>query len=904
MNPNRQKNADILNSVTRVTPVPVYTSAEKAHTDHSDVQSSQYSIRLPFRVASYTAEETWGNGGMSETYKGKDEQENEVIIKIPKNDPVIEKRFLSECAILRKLDSPYIAKWLADGIQEFQGQSRPYLVMSFVHGQTLRQRIAPNHPMPWSDVSAMLENTAEALKHLHEQGFCHRDIKPENLIYDQDNGRWVLVDFGIAHENRPELLLLTLLQNDGTWNYMAPEQQTNKAADIRSDIYALGTCAWEALIGTLPQRGTALPSKYEVDDERTVKDVTSEVDNLIEMMTEHHPENRFQTPDDLLLALKTTSSLVKAKLTIQRKWKRWVKLILFVGIFAAILSGVWFVGDSFCENKLQGIASSDNFASTKLNQIETMYRPFFWGESWYLSNISKLRKKGEEEKNKMEEGFHKLKEDCNKGDLSFDDKIIKCQNFIDFWKGAAGSHETIQEANKILANYEVISKLEDIGRQLDSAGENYDEILKIFANLNKITLQSEEANQRKNELSAKITDKTLGHISELVQKNTSETFEEACRILQLFIKIDGHDKRVSKLQDAIFDNLWKEAKVSDQTKLLSLKDRLRHYEDCFGKSQMSVDLSKIIDTKLTSTEWAETHKEARVAAGYWNDFMRAKSLIVEFEKKYPEFSKGDIRQAKKEIAEIYIKRIKDSYKEYDTCKKNVYLFHEHFASDVDEEDNRTVHKIMFNAAEWRMCQGMDKKKTDEVIKDDWEYCTDKHKAFLREIQKLAKEYCTSSNRALFKEVYFRRERYPDSYIYKDHSSRRFYKVTINKITVNLSHEYYKKIKGNFGCDVTVKMYKCDLDGSNPKDIKFETASDTSQVFTICPKSKVVFCLDTQNETLGYEVIDADLFDSAPSIGPFRYANPKVICSSSNPNHTLDWSNKGDSTKMYVEYTVE
>ena len=321
-------NTDILYCKTRVSPI-AYIPADKAGTYRPDAQTSQYGIKLPFRVDSYTAEETWGKGGMSETYKGKDEQGNEVIIKIPKYDPDIEKRFLSECTILRKLDSPYIAKWLADGVQELQGQPRPYLVMSFVHGQTLRQRITSNQHTPWNDVSAMLENIAKALKHLHEQGYCHRDIKPENLIYDQDNGRWVLVDFGIAHENRPEHLLLTLLQNDGTWNYMSPEQQTNKASDIRSDIYALGTCAWEALIGTLPQRGTALPSKYELNGKLAVNDVSSEVDNLIEMMTEHHPEDRFQTPDDLLLALKTTSSLVKAKLIVERKWKRWLKLIIF-----------------------------------------------------------------------------------------------------------------------------------------------------------------------------------------------------------------------------------------------------------------------------------------------------------------------------------------------------------------------------------------------------------------------------------------------------------------------------------------------------------------------------------------------------------------------------------------------
>lgn len=896
-------NTDILYCKTRVSPI-AYIPADKAGTYRPDAQTSQYGIKLPFRVDSYTAEETWGKGGMSETYKGKDEQGNEVIIKIPKYDPDIEKRFLSECTILRKLDSPYIAKWLADGVQELQGQPRPYLVMSFVHGQTLRQRITSNQHTPWNDVSAMLENIAKALKHLHEQGYCHRDIKPENLIYDQDNGRWVLVDFGIAHENRPEHLLLTLLQNDGTWNYMSPEQQTNKASDIRSDIYALGTCAWEALIGTLPQRGTALPSKYELDDKLTVKDVTPEVDNLIEMMTEHHPEDRFQTPDDLLLALKTTSSLVKAKLTVQRKWKRWVKRCLIAGFTAAVLTGAWYVGDNFYERKLNDIASSEIRASIKLLQVKKLYRPLFWGESWFLSNIENLKKKAAEEKIEMEKNFQDLKEYCSSDDHSFADKITQCQNFINFWKGAAGSHKMIQDADELLAIYGDFPKLENINSQLDSAGDNYDEILKKFDNLNKITLKSEKANKRKDELTAKITDKTLGHISDLVQKNASETFEEACRILQLFIKINGNDDRVSNLQDAIFDNLSKEAEVSDQTKLLSLKDKLRHYEDCFGKTQKTIGLSKTIDTKLTSIEWAETHKAACESAELRNNFIEAKSLIVGFEKKYPKFSKGDIRQAKKEITEIYIKKIAEYGMEYNTCKNYVALFFEHFASDSNDEHKQVVRMIMFNAAVWRILRIYSPKEREkhtleelraDITKDDWEYCTNEHKAFLREIQTLALE-----NK--FGELSYRIGRNPDV-VHSDQLKNRFYKVRINKITVHLSPKYYSELKGSNNCDPRVKVYICDLNGEKIGDpIISKQGAINAQTFTIYPEVEIY--LDTAEQTLAYEVVDDDTFGRADSYGALHHKSSKELYSLSNPNLIIDWSKWGDSTRMYVNYTVE
>ena len=144
------------------------------------------------------------------------------------------------------------------------------LVMDYVPGETLRDRLAadPRPAVPW--VEQVLRDVAAALAYAHAHGVVHRDVKPENIFLD--GGRTLLSDFDIGvsalADEAPDAQDAVV----GTPRYMAPEQIDGGAVDARSDVYALGLVGWELLAGERPwagepmdrvlfhQRTTPLPS--------------------------------------------------------------------------------------------------------------------------------------------------------------------------------------------------------------------------------------------------------------------------------------------------------------------------------------------------------------------------------------------------------------------------------------------------------------------------------------------------------------------------------------------------------------------------------------------------------------------------------------------------------------------
>ena len=158
-------------------------------------------------------------------------------------------RLRREAEALARLDHPGVC-----GIYEAQLEGpRPYLAMRYVQGPTLQEALAQNiaAPSTTEDLHRVLhciERTALAAHAAHESGIVHRDIKPANIILDRD-GRPVLLDFGLARDEDPESLALTLSGDVfGTLAYMAPEQVTGgRDLDRRVDVYALGVTLYECL---------------------------------------------------------------------------------------------------------------------------------------------------------------------------------------------------------------------------------------------------------------------------------------------------------------------------------------------------------------------------------------------------------------------------------------------------------------------------------------------------------------------------------------------------------------------------------------------------------------------------------------------------------------------------------
>jgi alpha-tubulin suppressor-like RCC1 family protein/tRNA A-37 threonylcarbamoyl transferase component Bud32 len=174
------------------------------------------------------------------------------------------------------------------------------LVMQLVPGQTLKAAVEARGPLPPDEAERFLHDIASALAYAHAQGVVHRDVKPENIFLDEQTGRAMLSDFGIALSADQESRLTMTGAAIGTPAYMAPEQIDGGHADARSDLYSLGLVAWEMLTGRRPWAGESLfnvISKQKTEELPAIDalrpgEVPERLQYLVERMLQKKPSAR------------------------------------------------------------------------------------------------------------------------------------------------------------------------------------------------------------------------------------------------------------------------------------------------------------------------------------------------------------------------------------------------------------------------------------------------------------------------------------------------------------------------------------------------------------------------------------------------------------------------------------
>lgn len=253
----------------------------------------------------YKLEELVGTGGMASIYKGWDETLSRwVAIKVVPiqasggAEEVLLARFRQEARAIAALRHRNILTIYGYGEEE----GWAYIVMEYVPGGSLKDRIKPDQPFTWDKALTVIIPVSQALAFAHERGVIHRDIKPANILMPQDD--WpLLADFGLAkmeHATRPNLTMPG--QVLGTMAYAAPEQIQEGEIDTRVDIYSLAIVLYELLTGRLPFEGeTAFDFLMArlTDPPLPLLDANPKVSPLfvpiIDKALAQEPENRYQT---------------------------------------------------------------------------------------------------------------------------------------------------------------------------------------------------------------------------------------------------------------------------------------------------------------------------------------------------------------------------------------------------------------------------------------------------------------------------------------------------------------------------------------------------------------------------------------------------------------------------------
>jgi serine/threonine protein kinase len=266
----------------------------------------------------YVLLERLGEGGMGQVFKAREIRLGRIVaLKVLRRErirkPDIVHRFYQEIQACASLSHPNIVHaYDAEQI----GDTHVF-AMEYVEGIDLARLVKQNGPLPVEEACECIRQASIGLQHIHENGMVHRDIKPANLMRSKAGGIVKVLDMGLARlcddeEGETQTKRLTRLGVVlGTIDFIAPEQAIDsRRADIRSDLYSLGCTFYYLLAGRPPFSGDDPMAKLlahscdaPIPLEQLCPEIPAKVSAIIEKLLAKRPEERYQTPDELIAAL-------------------------------------------------------------------------------------------------------------------------------------------------------------------------------------------------------------------------------------------------------------------------------------------------------------------------------------------------------------------------------------------------------------------------------------------------------------------------------------------------------------------------------------------------------------------------------------------------------------------------
>jgi len=271
---------------------------------------------FPERIGPYRVLSRIGEGGMGVVYKAQDERLDRVValkvIREFNSDQAARRRFLQEARTAAQVAHPNACR-IYDLLEE---QSAPVLVMEFVEGESLAQRMQRG-PVPAQEAAQIVLAVLSALEAFHKLGIIHRDLKPANIVLAA--GGTKLLDFGIAkclpaHVPEGDAATLQGLTSPGVFlgtpRYASPEQFRGRPVDARSDLFSMGVIFYEMLTGRPPFGGETFGEIAHAVLQGSLPALSgspaiSALGRIVHRALAREPEGRYPTAEHMAAELRT-----------------------------------------------------------------------------------------------------------------------------------------------------------------------------------------------------------------------------------------------------------------------------------------------------------------------------------------------------------------------------------------------------------------------------------------------------------------------------------------------------------------------------------------------------------------------------------------------------------------------
>ncbi|MBE9063373.1 serine/threonine-protein kinase [cf. Phormidesmis sp. LEGE 11477] len=321
---DRFKRKRLRTTLARYATSPLVQEIISEHDDFQDLLADVHADLIGTLLCNrYSISAILGSGGFSETYLAQDTlrpgnpvcvvKQLKIVSDNPKAHQLASRLFAAEASVLERLGKhSQIPRLLA----YFEVKQAFYLVQEMIEGTLLRDSLSSRRPFPQKVVVTMLRDLLSVISFVHSQGVIHRDIKPSNIIRRSSDKRYVLIDFGavktISNKVASERTRVTSTVGIGTQGYM-PSEQSAGMPTVRSDLYALGITAIEALTGR-PPHVLRRSEDGEIIWSHTIAVISPELRRIINRMVRYDFNKRYESSEQCLADLNQldTAQLIDA----------------------------------------------------------------------------------------------------------------------------------------------------------------------------------------------------------------------------------------------------------------------------------------------------------------------------------------------------------------------------------------------------------------------------------------------------------------------------------------------------------------------------------------------------------------------------------------------------------------